>query len=62
MSFQAVAVTPIMSDNEVILLGAVHLDVTDLDRSLPFWHGAVGLRALSPLNASRHEREANLSP
>lgn len=34
-------------DNDFATFGAVHLDVTDLDRALGFWRDLIGLRLLS---------------
>jgi len=35
-------------DSDFATFGAVHLDVTDLDRALAFWRDLIGLQALSP--------------
>jgi catechol 2,3-dioxygenase len=41
--------TPTVSsvDSDVVTFGAVHLDVTDLDRALAFWRDLIGLQVLS---------------
>ena len=35
---------PANREAELATFGAVHLDVTDLDRSLGFWHDLIGLQ------------------
>jgi catechol-2,3-dioxygenase len=41
--------TPTVSsiDSDFATFGAVHLDVTDLDRALGFWRDLIGLQELS---------------